>query len=159
MSNSNNKLKIAIITSNFNVEITKELQLGAIEYLIENQVLSANIQTFEVPGAVELPVIAQAVAQQQKYNAIIVLGAIIRGETDHYQWVCHQVSYGCQRVALDNNVPVIFGVLTTDNEEQAIQRIGGTHGHKGKEAAATAIAMTNLMQNIVVNKTQFRGFL
>ncbi|MGB6976649.1 MAG: 6,7-dimethyl-8-ribityllumazine synthase, partial [Gammaproteobacteria bacterium] len=101
-----------------------------------------------VPGAVEIPVTAQQLANTGNYDAIICLGAVIRGETDHYEYVCHQVSDGCQRVALDHHLPVIFGILTTDTVEQALARAGGSHGHKGRESADAALAMVAIMQQL-----------
>jgi 6,7-dimethyl-8-ribityllumazine synthase len=157
--NNIKQLKIAVVTSRFNATITKNLQNGVLEYLKNHGVLAENIQTYEVPGAIEIPITAQAIANLQQHHAIIALGAVIRGETSHYDWVCQQVSLGCQRVALDLGIPVVFGVLTTDTEMQAMDRIGGKHGHKGHEAAATAIEMANLIQQIGCKKTNFRGFL
>jgi 6,7-dimethyl-8-ribityllumazine synthase len=97
---------------------------------------------------VEIPLVAQSLAKTGRFAAIICLGAVIRGETGHYDYVCGQVSDGCQRVALDNDLPIIFGVLTTDNEEQALDRVGGRHGHKGREAADTAVTMISLLCQI-----------
>jgi 6,7-dimethyl-8-ribityllumazine synthase len=94
-----------------------------------------------VPGAVEIPFAVQRLAQLNRYDAIIALGAVIRGETTHYDYVCEQVSQGCQRVMLDFDCPVIFGVLTTENEAQALDRVGGNHGHKGKDALDCALQM------------------
>jgi len=137
--------KIAIIVSRFNEEVTQKLQQGALERLIEQGVLSQNIKTVWVPGAVELPLIAQQHARLG-YDAVICLGAVIRGETDHYDYVCQSVTYGCQRVALTNNIPVIFGVLTTNNEAEAWDRIGGAHGHKGRDCADAALEMVSQMR-------------
>lgn len=116
-------MKIAIVTSQFNHEITDKLLATALERLKEKNVADENIHSVRVPGAVEIPLIAQKFAKQNKYDAILCMGAVIRGETSHYDYVCQQVSYGCQRVALDHHIPVIFGVLTTENEEQAEARI------------------------------------
>ncbi len=140
-------MKIAIVVSRFNSEITERLLQGAVERCHEIGFTDKNLHIVWVPGAVEIPLAAQQFAKQEDCAAIICLGAVIRGETDHYQYVCQQVSYGCQKIALDFDVPVIFGVLTTDTEEQALQRTGGTQGHKGREAADTALAMIELMQN------------
>lgn len=134
-------MNIAIITSRFNEKVTQRLFDGAKQRLAELDVPAENIHEFWVPGAVEIPLIAQRLAKAQKYDAIITLGAVIRGETDHYDYVCQQVSYGCQRVALENDVPVIFGVLTTENAEQAFARAGGDHSHKGIESADAAVEM------------------
>src|SRR5262249_4934638 len=102
--------------------------------------------TVWVPGAIEIPIMVQRLAKTTRYEAIIALGAVIRGETTHYDYVCQQVSYGCQRLALDYNLPVIFGVLTTDTEEQALDRVGGQHGHKGRDAVDTAIEMVKVLR-------------
>lgn len=134
-------MKIAIIVSQFNQEVTSKLREGCLAELNRQGVSMTVRDVIEVPGAVELPLVAQRIAQTGRYNAVICLGAVIRGETDHYDFVCQQVSYGCQRVALDHNFPVIFGVLTTENTAQALDRVGGSHGHKGIDAAKAAIAM------------------
>src|SRR5207237_476285 len=101
-----------------------------------------------VPGAVEIPIAAQRFAQTGVFDAIIALGAVIRGDTSHYDYVCEQVSQGCQRVALENDLPVIFGVLTTEDEEQAKARAGGGEGHKGREAIDTAVAIVATLRQI-----------
>lgn len=142
----NGSFSVAIIVSLFNREITEELQNGAIARLKEHPL--TEITLIEVPGAVEIPLIAKKLASKGGYNAIIALGAVIRGETSHYDYVCQQVSDGCQRVGLEFDVPIIFGVLTTENEEQAWDRLGGKHGHKGIEAADCAIAMNSILQQI-----------
>lgn len=139
-------MSIAIIVSRFNEKITQRLLQGTVERLRERGLADGDWHIVEVPGAVELPLIAQRFAKQEDCDAVICLGAVIRGETDHYEYVCQQVSYGCQRVALDYHVPVIFGVLTTENEEQALARTGGAHGHKGRYCADAAIDMITLMQ-------------
>lgn len=144
------KLKIAIITSRFNSEITQKLKSGAVDRLIELGITREQLTMLDVPGAVEIPLIAQQCAKKNSYHAIICLGAVIRGETTHYDYVCDQVSQGCQQVMLQYNIPVIFGVLTTENDEQAIDRIGGAHGHKGRDAADVAIEMIALMGSLVV---------
>jgi len=138
-------MNIAIAVSRFNQDITQRLLQGAVERLSELGVSKEEIAIVWVPGAVELPLAAQRFAQQE-YEAVICLGAVIRGETDHYDYVCQQVSYGCQRVALDYDIPVIFGVLTTANLEQALARTGGGHSHKGREAADAAMQMITLME-------------
>lgn len=140
--------KFAIVTSVFNQEVTDKLLAGALERLKELGVQKNNITSLRVPGAVEIPLTAKLLAKSQKYAAIICLGAVIRGETTHYDYVCEQVSQGCQRVMLDYEIPVIFGVLTTENEEQAFARAGGAHGHKGRDAADCAVAMVELVQKL-----------
>ncbi len=139
-------LKIAVIVSLFNRPITAILQDGAIQRLLKYGVSNDNIVLITVPGAIEIPITAQYIATKNTVDVIIALGAVIRGETNHYDYVCQQVSYGCQRVALDHTLPVIFGILTTDNETQAWERIGGIHGHKGIESADCAIDMYNIFQ-------------
>jgi 6,7-dimethyl-8-ribityllumazine synthase len=139
---------IAIVVSCFNRVITDELQRGAIARLKARGFDAQHIMMIEVPGAVEIPLVAKRVAASGQVQAIIALGAIIRGETSHYDYVCEQVSYGCQRVALDYNLPVIFGVLTTENDAQAWDRVGGNHGHKGKDAADCAIEMHRILNEL-----------
>jgi 6,7-dimethyl-8-ribityllumazine synthase len=134
----------AILVSDFNKDITSELLNGAHDELREALVPESAIAIYHAPGAIELPLLAQWCAKANKFDVIICLGAVIQGETDHYRYVCEQVSYGCQKVMLTYNIPIIFGVLTVKNEEQAQSRIGGTCGHKGREAAQAAIAMANL---------------
>jgi len=135
--------KIAIITAEFNSEITSKLHEGALARLKELHV--NEIDEFSVPGAVEIPLIAKLCAKSQNYAAIICLGAVVRGETTHYDYVCQQVSNGCQQVMMEFELPVIFGVLTTENEAQAFDRVGGAHGHKGRDAADAAVAMAKLV--------------
>ncbi|VEG90477.1 6,7-dimethyl-8-ribityllumazine synthase [Legionella spiritensis] len=136
---------IALVVSQFNKEITTALREGALQRLRASGFDDKDILVVEVPGAVEIPLLARRLAMQQKVEAIIALGAVIRGETSHYDYVCEQVSSGCQQVALQYNLPVVFGVLTTENEEQAWDRLGGQHGHKGVDAADCAIAMHTIL--------------
>ena len=109
---------------------------------------SENITVAYVPGAIEIPVVAQRLARSKKYHAIIALGAVIRGETSHYDYVCEQVSQGCQRVMLETEVPIIFGVLTTENVEQARDRVNGKKAYKGREAADAALEMISVLEQI-----------
>ena len=139
---------IAIVVSLFNRPVTQALQDGALHALTEAGFSSDDITCVEVPGAVEIPLAAKALAKKNKFGAIIALGAVIRGETTHYDFVCEQVSRGCQEVMLGFDVPVIFGVLTTENEAQAWERLGGTHGHKGHDAVAAARAMHQVLEVI-----------
>lgn len=139
---------IAIIVSDFNPTITEALKTGAVERLTELGIQSQALTVVHVPGAVEIPLVASRLAQTEKYNAIITLGVVVRGETSHYDSVCEQVSLGCQQVMLDYNVPVVFGVLTTENQAQAQDRVGGKKGHKGRDAADAAIAMISVLQQI-----------
>lgn len=141
------KKNISIICSTFNPEITEKLLSGALNRLIELGIAKNKIDIINVPGAIEIPLIAKILARSKKYHVIISLGCVIRGETNHYDYVCEQVSQGCQKVMLDYEIPVIFGVLTTDNEEQAKARVSKTN-HKGIEAANTAIEMIKIISKI-----------
>lgn len=142
------KKHIAIVTSQFNSSVTQLLYQGAKQRLLEHGMPIANIVEYWVPGAVEIPLIAQQLAKTKRFAAIICLGAVIRGETTHYDYVCQQVSDGCQRVALDYELPVIFGILTTESQAQAYARTGGTVGHKGREAADAALDMIMVLEQI-----------
>ena len=143
-SKNTDSFPIGIIVSRFNSEVTEKLLEGAHTRLKELNISSEDVSTVEVPGAVEIPLVASKLAEQGKYEVIIALGAVIRGETTHYDYVCQQVSDGCQKVSLKHSIPVIFGVLTTENQAQAWDRLGGAHGHKGFDAADTAVEMRNL---------------
>ena len=132
---------IGLVVSAFNQAITEELKSGALKRLAELGFDEDDITLVEVPGAIEIPFVAQMLAKRQKVKVIITLGAVIRGETSHYDYVCDQVNQGCLRVMLDHNMPIVFGVLTTENEAQAWDRLGGNHGHKGRDAVDTAVAM------------------
>lgn len=150
-ANSNelkNTFSIALVVSTFNEPITSALKQGALDRLTELGFKANEITLVEVPGAVEIPFVAQKLAKQKKVQVIVVLGAVIRGETTHYDYVCDQVSQGCQRVMLDFDMPVIFGVLTTENEGQAWDRLGGNHGHKGRDAVDCAVAMHLIGQQL-----------
>lgn len=148
---NNHSFPIALVVSTFNQDITKALQEGALLRLNACGFRSDDITVVEVPGAVEIPLVAQMLAQKKQVQVIVALGAVIRGETTHYDYVCEQVSQGCQRVMLDYNLPVIFGVLTTENEDQAWDRLDGKHGHKGRDAIDCAIMMHAVMKELEVN--------
>lgn len=137
--------KIAIIVSQFNESITSLMEELAMNRLKELNIL-ANI--YKVPGAVELPIIAKKLALKDEFDAIILLGAVIRGETDHYNYVCQQVSYGCQKIALEQMTPVLFGILTCETELQAFDRLGGGKGNKAADMVDSAVTMINLMREI-----------
>lgn len=139
---------IAVIVSRFNEEVTQKLSDGAANRLRELGFSAEQITHIWVPGAIEIPITAQRLAQTGKYDAIICLGAVILGETKHFDYVCQQVSYGCQHVALQYNLPVIFGVLTTDTDEQAHDRAGGEKGHVGRSAVDTAVELISTLRNI-----------
>lgn len=143
-----NNEKFCIIISRFNEFIGSKLLSGAVDELIRHGVKDTNIDVIWVPGAFEIPVIAKKAAKTGKYAAIITLGAVIKGSTSHYDYVCAEVSKGVASVSLETNVPVMFGVLTCDNIEQAIERAGTKAGNKGSDAAKSAIEMANLMSKI-----------
>ncbi len=140
--------KFCIIIARFNDFIGSKLLDGAIDELKRHGVKEENIDVVKVPGAFEIPVVAQKTAKSGKYNAVITLGAVIKGSTPHFDYVSAEVSKGVASVSLQTGVPVIFGVLTTDNIEQAIERAGTKAGNKGADAAKTAIEMANLMKAI-----------
>lgn len=140
--------KFCIIIARFNDFIGSKLLDGAIDELKRHGVKEENIDVVKVPGAFEIPVVAQKTSKSGKYNAVITLGAVIKGSTPHFDYVSAEVSKGVASVSLQTGVPVIFGVLTTDNIEQAIERAGTKAGNKGSDAAKTAIEMANLMKAI-----------
>lgn len=140
--------KFAIVASRFNEFIVSKLISGAEDGLVRHGVDDDNITLAWVPGAFEIPLIAKKLAKSGKYDAVICLGAVIKGSTSHYDYVCAEVSKGIAAVGLDTEVPVIFGILTTDNIEQAIERAGTKAGNKGYDAAVTAIEMVNLSEVI-----------
>jgi 6,7-dimethyl-8-ribityllumazine synthase len=142
------KYRIALVVSEFNQAITTPLLEGAIEQFHKLGVTKEQLTIHFVPGAVEIPLVTKLLAKKACFDAIVTLGAVIRGETSHYDYVCQQVSQGCQQVMLESELPVVFGLLTTENQAQAKDRIGGAHGHKGKEAADCAIDMIKLVQSI-----------
>ncbi len=139
---------IALVVSQFNRDVTQALQDGAVSCLLEHGFSTENITIIEVPGAVEIPLVVQRLAKAERHAVVIALGAVIRGETSHYDLVCESVSEGCQQVALKFDIPVIFGVLTTEDEAQAWDRLGGKHGHKGIDAAKAAMAMYRILQQL-----------
>lgn len=139
------KWKIGLVTSRFNHEITEHLEAGAYERLLELGVKAEQMVRVRVPGAIEIPLAVQKLLDWE-CDAVIALGAVIRGETSHYDYVCQSVERGCSQLMLESKKPVVFGVLTTDNEQQALDRIGGAHGHKGRDAADVAVEMLNLAE-------------
>ena len=140
--------KFCIILARFNDFIGAKLLSGAIDELKRHGVKEENIEVIRVPGAFEIPVIAQKTAQTKKYSAIITLGAVIKGATPHFDYVSNEVAKGIAQVSLNTGIPVTFGVLTTDNIEQAIERAGTKAGNKGSDAARTAIEMANLVKEL-----------
>jgi len=141
-------LKFGIVVSRFNEFITNKLLSGAQDALLRHEVPDANIEVAWVPGAFEIPVIAKKMAMTGKYNAIICLGAVVRGATPHFEYVAAEVSKGVAKVGLDTGLPVTYGVITADNLEQAIERAGTKAGNRGFDAAVDAIEMANLMKNL-----------
>lgn len=144
-------LKIAIVVGRFNDLITRNLLNGAIGTLQAHGVGEEHIEVVWVPGAFEIPLIAQTMAKQD-YDAVITLGAVIRGATPHFDYVCNEVAKGVSNVSLTTKKPVIFGVITTNNLEQAMERSGTTGGNKGADAASAAVEMANLMRELNGNK-------
>ena len=141
-------IKVAIVAARFNEFITSKLIGGAMDGLSRHGVQEADIHLAWVPGAFEIPLVAAKLANSGKYDAVICLGAVIRGATSHYDYVCSEVSKGIANVSLDSGVPVLFGVLTTENLEQAIERAGSKAGNKGYDCALSAIEMVNLLHTM-----------
>lgn len=141
-------IKIGIVAARFNEFIVSKLIGGAQDALVRHGVNDDDITLTWVPGAFEIPIIAKKMAESKKYDAVICLGAVIKGSTSHYDYVCAEVSKGTAQVGLETGVPTIFGVLTTDNIEQAIERAGTKAGNKGYDVACSAIEMVNLMKNL-----------
>lgn len=139
-------MKIGIVASRFNEIVVNKLLGGAVDGLVRHGVLVDNITAAWVPGAFELPVVAQKMAGSGTYDAIICVGAVIRGDTSHYDLVCNEVAKGVANVELSTGIPVMFGVITTENIEQAIARAGSKAGNKGYDCAVSAIEMINLMK-------------
>ncbi len=141
-------IKIGIVASRFNEFITSKLLSGAKDALLRHNVQEDDIHTAWVPGAFEIPLVASKMAGSGQYDAVICLGAVIRGSTSHYDYVCSEVSKGIAAVSLESGIPVMFGVLTTDSIEQAIERAGTKAGNKGFDCAVSAIEMVNLLRSI-----------
>ena len=142
------KIKVGIICSRFNEFITSKLLSGAIDSLERHNVASDDIDVAWVPGAFETPLIAKKMAESGKYDAVICLGAVIRGATSHYDLVCNEAAKGIAQASMSTGIPVLFGIITTDNIEQAIERAGSKAGNKGSECAESAIEMVNLIKAI-----------
>ena len=145
---SGKDLKIGIVAARFNDFITSRLVDGALDALQRHGVADSDIEILKVPGSYEIPLVAKALAQSKKYHAVICLGAVIRGATPHFEYVSAEVSKGVAAAAMESGLPVIFGVLTTDTIEQAIERAGTKSGNKGWDAAISAIEMANLMKQM-----------
>lgn len=144
------EIKIGIVAARFNEFITSKLLGGALDALKRHDVSEDNIDMAWVPGAFEIPLIASKMAKTGKYDAVICLGSVIRGSTSHYDYVCSEVSKGIATVSLSSDIPVMFGVLTTESIEQAIERAGSKAGNKGYDCAVGAIEMVNLIREIQV---------
>ncbi len=142
------EIKVGIVAARFNEFITNKLIGGATDALKRHGVKEEDISLAWVPGAFEIPLIASKMANSKKFDAVICLGAVIRGNTSHYDYVCSEVSKGIANVSLNSNIPVMFGVLTTDNIEQAIERAGTKAGNKGFDCAVGAIEMVNLIREL-----------
>jgi len=141
-------IKVAIVASRFNEFIVSKLVSGAVDGLIRHNVKDDDIDVAWVPGAYEIPLIAKKLAVSGKYDAVICVGAVIRGSTSHYDYVCNEVSKGIAQVSMLSDIPVLFGVLTTDTIEQAVERAGTKAGNKGYDCALSAIEMINLIRTI-----------
>lgn len=140
--------RVGIVVSRYNEQVTQRLYEGALLRLNELKITSDLITVAWVPGAVEIPIAAQTMVDTGAFNVIIAFGCVIKGETDHYTYVCESVTRGCQQVALENGVPVIFGVLTTNTELQALDRAGGAKGHVGRECVDTAFETLSVLRQI-----------
>lgn len=143
-----NNIKVGIVVARFNEFITSKLLGGAMDGLLRHDVREEDIHVAWVPGAFEIPLIASKMAKSGKYDAVICLGAVIRGATSHYDYVCNEVSKGIATVSMNSDIPVMFGVVTTENIEQAIERAGTKAGNKGYDCALGAIEMVNLIREI-----------
>ena len=141
-------MKVGIVVARFNEFIVSKLLSGALDGLRRHDVKEDDISVAWVPGAFEIPISAQKMAGSGKYDAVICLGTVIRGSTSHYDYVCNEVSKGIAHVSMESQIPVLFGVLTTENIEQAIERAGTKAGNKGYDCALSAIEMVNLLKEI-----------
>ena len=141
-------MKVGIVASRFNEIIVNKLLGGAVDGLVRHGVEDGNITAVWVPGAFEIPTVAQRMAVSGKYDAVICVGAVIRGETSHYDYVCNEVSKGIAQVSMTTGVPTLFGIVTTENIEQAIARAGAHTGNKGYDCALSAIEMVNVLGQI-----------
>lgn len=147
---SGKDLKFAIVVARFNEFITSKLLGGALDALKRHEAAEENISVVWVPGAFEIPLVAKKMASTKNFDAIICLGAVIRGATTHYDYVCNEVSKGIAQVGLQSGVPTIFGIVTTENIQQAIERAGTKSGNKGFDAAISAMEMANLFKDLGV---------
>jgi 6,7-dimethyl-8-ribityllumazine synthase len=141
-------MRVAVVASRFNDDVTKLLLEGALEELAGRGLEPESVPVVWVPGAFEIPLLAKQLAESGELDAVICVGAVIRGDTPHFDFVAGECAAGISRVALDTGVPIAFGVLTTDDREQAFARAGGVEGNKGAEAAATAVEMVDLLRQL-----------
>jgi len=141
-------LKFAIVVGRFNSLITEKLLEGAVDCIVRHEGDKDNITVVRVPGSFEIPLVAKKLAKSQKYDAVICLGAVIRGSTPHFDYVANEVAKGIAQVSLEEETPVSFGILTTDTIEQAVERAGTKMGNKGFDAALSAIEMANILKQI-----------
>jgi 6,7-dimethyl-8-ribityllumazine synthase len=141
-------MKVAIVVARFNEFITSKLLSGCVDCLLRHEAVDEDLTVAWVPGAFEIPMAAKKLAESGKYDAVICLGAVIRGATPHFDYVCAEASKGIAQVSMQTGVPVAFGVLTTENIQQAVERAGTKAGNKGVDCAMTAMEMVNLLRNM-----------
>ena len=134
-------VKVAVVAARFNAHLTDELLAGCVRRLAELGLDGQRVETYRVPGAFELPVTAKALAGTRRFAAVVCVGAVVRGDTPHFDYVAGECARGCMAVSVAEGLPVIFGVLTTNTEQQALDRVGGSHGHAGERAAEGAVEM------------------
>ena len=151
--------RIGIVVSKFNEFVTSRLLNSALGVLKKQRVEEENIETVRVPGAFEIPLVAQQLARSKKFDAVICLGAVIRGETPHFDYISAEMSRGIAQASLETGIPIVFGVLTTDTVEQALERSGEPEKNRGADAARTAIEMANLMKELQNSGGKPTGFL
>ena len=140
--------RVAVVAARFNGKIVEELLAGCLRRLKELGLPPDRVETHRVPGAFELPVAAKVLAQTKRFSAVVCLGCVVRGDTPHFDYVAGEAARGIQQVAVSEGLPVIFGVLTTNTEQQALDRIGGSHGHAGERAAEAALEMVAMVTNV-----------
>ena len=140
--------RFAIVAARFNPEVVDPLLAGSLDGFRQHGVTDDRVDVIRVPGAFEIPLVAQTLGDSGNYAAVVCLGAVIKGDTDHYEYVCRAVTDGINQAALDCGIPMVFGVLTCQTDEQALDRAGGKHGNKGFDAAVTAIEMASLLKKI-----------
>jgi 6,7-dimethyl-8-ribityllumazine synthase len=141
-------LRIALVASRFNADVVERLVAGAVDALVARGALRSGLELVRVPGAYDLPPVVRRIATSGRYDAVVALGAVIRGETPHFDYVAGECAAGLARIADETGVPVAFGVLTTENEQQALERAGGSQGNKGADAAHAAIELANLLRKL-----------